>query len=171
MSVVSSGDVIFDTGSGVTTSGGNITALSGATFTTTPGTNTFNISGGSGTGGSIFFNGVSYFYSPFTSATTSGNTNGGNITLVAFPGTNVNSGLVDAYGMHLTMYSGGNGTGNNGSITVIAGAGATSQSLVNGIDSIMLDSGILRRVRWWWQFNLRQCNPRCYSRWFDYLEW
>ncbi len=117
LSILSSQDITTTTGATINTSGGAITLVSGSAFTTTQSTSTFSVTGSTSSGGQLnLFN-----LSSFSSATSSGNTNGGNITLAAFAGSGSNSGSISSP-VSLTITSGGHGSGTNGSFLALAGA-------------------------------------------------
>jgi len=97
------------------TGGGDIVMAAGAAFTSDAGTIT--ISGASGGGGVIDFDGNNLAL--LTTRGTAGNTAGGDLTMVAFNGT-VNSGGVFT-DITTSITTGGFGTGANGFVTVIAG--------------------------------------------------
>ena len=96
------------TNTGITTSGGALTIISGASFAV-PSSGTLNISGGSTTGGEI---NLTQGNANYTLSTANTNGSGGNITLVAFPGTGSHSGTVlteesTGFGGTLSVLSGG----------------------------------------------------------------
>ena len=72
------------------TNGGDITLVVGAAFST-PVAGILNISGGSSTGGFLDLNDAP---DVFSNSTSSGNFKGGNINVIAFAGTQANSGVI-----------------------------------------------------------------------------
>ncbi|MBX9685746.1 MAG: hypothetical protein K2X27_03530, partial [Candidatus Obscuribacterales bacterium] len=123
LSIIAAGDIkTINSGltistSSTTSSGGDIVILAGSSYVGGV------LSGASATGGSIDFSTNSI--QALTSAGLAPNSNGGNITLAAYKGSNASSGNIllpmsgaGAFG----IFSGGSGTGNNGNVSLIAGA-------------------------------------------------
>ena len=109
------------TGLSVSTGGagdsGDAVLIAGAAFTQN--SSSVTVTGASATGGQIDFdfNDVT----SLTSASTSLNGDGGNLTLVAFTGSD-NSGRVLMDSTLTAITAGGNGTGSNGNVQILAGA-------------------------------------------------
>ena len=124
--ITAAGDGTIDTSSS-SGNGGNITMIAGAAFTSSGSpagvndtTSTLTITGGSSTGGKIDLNSVSAITS-LTSASSNSGSSGGNITLVAYGGSGTGAGTITLPSA-VTVTTGGAGSGNNGTVTIIAGA-------------------------------------------------
>lgn len=142
LSIVASGDVTssapvsIDTSSS-TTNGGNILIAAGANVSSNGTTLIISsgpgLGGGSATGGKINLS-TSPIQALSSRGTAAGDSNAGNITLVAFAGNAAGSGTITLpTGNALTIRTGGNNSGRNGNVTMLAGAagGVTSISLGN----------------------------------------
>ena len=119
-------------------SAGDIVMIAGASFTSTgpaqdlpppPGdtTSTLTITGGSATGGQINVTGLS----ALNASSTGGNGDGGDITLIAYYGSSGSSGRV-LIPTGVTISAGGNGSGSNGNITIIAGSAGNNNTITTG---------------------------------------
>ena len=154
LAIVASNNIVTATGAGTidtssaSDNGGAITMIAGASFTSSgasSGTNdtttTLTISGGNTTGGYIDLNGSvsgsNVAITSLTSASTHNGDDGGNITLVAFNGSGSNAGTITAP-TAVTINSSGKGAGENGNVTMIAGA-ASGTAITTG--SITSDAG------------------------------
>jgi mucin-19 len=102
---------------------GNITIVAGATFSAT--NSTVTISGASATGGNIDF--ATNQISTLSTATTAASASAGNITLAAFAAGNGTLGTVNVG--KATVNTNGAGTGNNGSILVVAGNSSATDAI------------------------------------------
>jgi len=130
--ITSNGTYSISTGS-ASGNGGNITMLAGVNFTSSGGqiiqvnndtTSTLSSFSANAAGGYIDLKGTIGGGSAITSLTsvsTATNGSGGNISLIAFGGSGASAGMI-ALPSAVTVTSGGSGTGNNGSVTMIAGA-------------------------------------------------
>lgn len=131
-----SGHSIFPGASGLSIStggagtSGDITMIAGAAFTQNA--TTVTVTGASTTGGQIDFDFNDL--SPLTTASTSGNGAGGDVTLVAFTGTD-NSGRVLMDPTVGSITTGGNGSGANGDVLIIAGATAGTGVLLRNVNT------------------------------------
>ncbi|MBX9570256.1 MAG: hypothetical protein K2X77_15260 [Candidatus Obscuribacterales bacterium] len=148
LAIIASGNITSTAGGSINTTqpagaGGNVIIMAGTSFSTappTPGSATtsgqnggagdnatvLTIAGGTTAGG---FVDLSNLTTPggATSAlqTTATAGSGGNVTIVAFPGTAANAGVITTNGLQGGILTGGGG-GNNGNVVMIAGAGATT---------------------------------------------
>jgi len=124
------GNILLVAGASLISSG----AASGSNDTTT----TVTITGGNSGGGYIALDGSTGLstmaIASLTSAGTTGNDSGGNITMVAYAGSNSGSGAI-ALPSAMTVTSGGSGTGNNGSLTIIAGASSGTGINIGNINT------------------------------------
>lgn len=102
-----------------TASAGDITIIAGADFDQDA--TTVTITGASGTGGFIGFDGVNENINNIDSRSTFTNGSGGDVTMVAFNGSDA-TGFVFTDPTATAIRTGGNGTGLNGNFTAIAGA-------------------------------------------------
>lgn len=139
LAIVANEDVLTQSGAGridtssSTGSAGDILIAAGARFTVSnPNAGPFdpvniNITGASGTGGKIDLGQA-------TALEATGAINGGNITLVAFEGLNADSGQIIVPGS-ITTKTGGNGSGTNGNVTVLAGASVGTSISMGAIDT------------------------------------
>jgi fibronectin-binding autotransporter adhesin len=96
-------------------SSGNVTIITGATFTSN--STTATITGASAAGGGIFF--ANNPLTAINTTSTGANGTGGNVNLVSYAGAS-NIGLIFT-GPATTINTGGNGTGANGNVTLVAG--------------------------------------------------
>lgn len=162
--IVSSAAGSLDTSSN-SANGGAITLVAGAKFTVAPlntsssttsgqnagigdSTNTIKITGGSAEGGYIDLTGGTgdgAGSNPITinsksTSTTGGAQDGGNVTLVAYGGTGSNAGTINLPAPATTqaIVSGGNGTGANGNVSIIAGSKKAAAIAINigGINTL-----------------------------------
>lgn len=131
-----SGHNVFPGSAGlsITTGGagtsGDITMIAGAAFTQNA--SSVTVTGASTTGGQIDFDFNDL--SGLTTASTSGGGAGGDITLVAFTGTDNRGGvLMDPTVGSIT--TGGNGAGANGNVLIIAGATAGTGVLLRNVNT------------------------------------
>ncbi len=138
LAIVASGNVMSAPGAGaIDTSsnagnGGNIWIMAGAQFTSdgppaadNDTTSTISITSASATGGKIDF--VTTPIGSLDASSTGTNCTGGRVTLVAFPGAGLDAGKI-LLPSTLTLQSGGNGSGANGFVNIIAG-GSTGMVL------------------------------------------
>jgi len=145
LTVVASGDIIVSTNADIAANnaaaGFDITLIAGADIVAAVGgadvtglpplvnnTTTLTISGNaSSTGGAVVFNGNNTIN---TRSTAGVNTNGGNVLIAAFAGSDVGSGTVATSNASIT--TGGRGTGTNGDVLLIGGAeNGTAVTLAN----------------------------------------
>ena len=113
--------------------GGQINLFAGAEFASGNAVSTMLITGGSNVGGAISFQGNGVLSSsPFTA-----NGNGGNITVIAFAGSNSGSGtIIGDAASPVSIVSGGSGSGINGNVEIIAGdSGVTSIANIGSINT------------------------------------
>lgn len=146
LAIVARGNITTAAGAGVistasaTGKGGDITLIAGANFTSTgpasvlpPGagdsTSTLTITGGTGIGG--FIDLASTPITTLSSSSSFAGASGGNITLVAFGGAVVTSGIITVPGT-TTITAGGAGTGSNGTVAIIAGNNNGGVSISTG---------------------------------------
>jgi hypothetical protein len=140
LAVVASRDIISNGGgpailtSSAVANGGEITFVAGVDFTSTgpnsgsgDTTSKLVLDKGSGTGGKIALNTANPI-SQLDSSSSKLNGSAGNITMVAFKGSNADSGTI-SLPSSVEVRAQGNGTGSNGSVTMIAGA--TSGTAIN----------------------------------------
>src|SRR6185295_19227031 len=105
----------------------------GAQATTNTSNSSVDVAGGSNIGGSINLAGST----PVTSVDTTGdaeNANGGSMQFIAFSGTGSVPGTV-VLPTGVTLLTGGNGTGSNGTVKIIAGAGSGTSITTGAIDT------------------------------------
>jgi hypothetical protein len=146
LAIIASGDILSGPLAGAIStsnasgSGGALTLVAGALFTSSGGTSvlppgvgdtssTISITGGSVTGGKIDLSNIT----SLTSQSTGGGGAGGAINIVAFSGANSgsNPGTI-VLPAAVTVNAGGNGAGANGSITILAGASSGGNSITTG---------------------------------------
>ncbi len=140
LAIVASGNIVTAAGAGTINtssaggSGGAVTMIAGAAFSPagqvqpTPPPNpptgdtatTLTITGGSTTGGKIDLS-TGTPITTFSTQSTGANGNGGKVTLLALTGTSAGSGTI-TLPTGLNLLTGGNNTGSNGDVTMIAGA-------------------------------------------------
>ncbi len=122
VTIASSDSIILaNNGLSINTNGGAINLIAGASFDT-PSSGILHINGASNTGGAMEMQTSNW---TFTLSTVNSNTNGsgGNITLIAFSGSEANTLPGDIFRSGVTaMATGGNGSGSNGNIIALAGA-------------------------------------------------
>jgi len=125
-------DIFMAAGAEQTAGGTNVSSTNGAVASGTTLTGLASSSGGS----ILLGSGVT-----ISSRGTSGNSNGGDISMFAFSGLNFNSGRIDVSGA--TILSGGSGTGTNGDVSFVAGAQSTTAIRLGAIDTTggALESG------------------------------
>ena len=103
--------------------GGNVFVIAGAAFTQDA--NNITITGASSTGGYIFFDnlgsGTGNSLGNVDTSSSAANGSGGNVTFIAYRGSDTVAGYVLTDFEDTVVTTGGSGTGSNGNITVIAG--------------------------------------------------
>lgn len=118
--------------------GGDITMIAGVDFTGPASgsgdtTSTLVLTNASATGGKIMLNNGNPL-SQLDSSSTKANGSAGNITLVAFKGSNAGSGTIDLP-QSVTIHAHGNGSGSNGTVTLLAGATSGTAITVGDISN------------------------------------
>ncbi|MBX9879478.1 MAG: hypothetical protein K2Y22_13540 [Candidatus Obscuribacterales bacterium] len=141
LSIVAYGNIVSAAGAGAISTannsgaGGNILMVAGANFTADA-SNNLTILGASSSGG--FINLSSTPITSLTAASTGGGGSGGNVTLIAYTGLSSNSGagsgtITLPTGVAIT--SGGNGTGTNGNVLIVAGAAGTTAVTTGAVNA------------------------------------
>ncbi len=130
-------DIFMAAGAEQTAGGTNVSSTNGAVASGTTLTGLASSSGGS----ILLGSGVT-----IDSRGTSGNANGGDVSMFAFSGLNFNSGRIDV--SNTTIRTGGSGTGTNGDVFLVAGAQSTTAIRLGVIDTTggVLESGLISAV-------------------------
>ncbi|MBX3148659.1 hypothetical protein KF728_00780 [Candidatus Obscuribacterales bacterium] len=130
-------DILMAAGAEQTAGGTNVSSTNGAVASGTTLTGFASSSGGS----ILLGSGVT-----IDSRGTSGNANGGDVSMFAFSGLNFNSGRIDV--SNTTIRTGGSGTGTNGDVFLVAGAQSTTAIRLGGIDTTggAVESGLISAV-------------------------
>lgn len=130
-------DIFMAAGAEQTAGGTNVSSTNGAVASGTTLTGLASSSGGS----ILLGSGVT-----IDSRGTSGNANGGDVSMFAFSGLNFNSGRIDV--SNTTIRTGGSGTGTNGDVFLVAGAQSTTAIRLGAIDTTggALESGLISAV-------------------------